>query len=100
AAPDRYTTPLHDALPICLLTAGACLAWGIDNHLSRELSASDPVQIAMIKGLAAGSTNLALALLLGANLPPFGIVAGGAVVGFLRSEEHTSELQSRENLVC
>src|SRR4029077_5102967 len=27
--------------------AGACLAWGIDNNLTRRLSAADPVQIAM-----------------------------------------------------
>lgn len=44
-----------------VLVAGACLAWGIDNNLTRKLSAADPVQIAMIKGLVAGSVNLALA---------------------------------------
>ncbi|MGC2415199.1 MAG: DMT family transporter, partial [Stellaceae bacterium] len=37
--------------------AGACLAWGIDNNLTRKLSAADPVQIALIKGLAAGAVN-------------------------------------------
>lgn len=66
-----------------LLIASACLAWGIDNNLTRKLSAADPVQIAIIKGLAAGSTNLVLAMLLGAQLPAFGVLAGGAVVGFL-----------------
>lgn len=66
-----------------LLIAGACLAWGIDNNLTRKLSSADPVQIAMIKGLTAGSTNLVLALLLGAGLPSLGVVAGGALVGFL-----------------
>ena len=45
-----------------LLIAGACLAWGIDNNLTRKLSAADPVQIAMTKGLVAGTVNLALAL--------------------------------------
>lgn len=65
-----------------LLIAGACLAWGIDNNLTRKLSSADPVQIAMIKGLAAGTTNLVLALLLGAQLPAIGVLAGGAVVGF------------------
>lgn len=44
-----------------VLVAGACLAWGIDNNLTRKLSSADPVQIAMIKGLVAGSANLALA---------------------------------------
>lgn len=66
-----------------LLIAGACLSWGIDNNLTRKLSSADPVQIAMIKGLAAGSTNLVLALAMGASLPSVGLVAGGAVVGFL-----------------
>jgi drug/metabolite transporter (DMT)-like permease len=45
-----------------LVIAGACLAWGIDNNLTRKLSGADPVQIAMLKGLAAGAVNLALAL--------------------------------------
>ena len=40
----------------------ACVSWGIDNNLTRKLSAADPLQIAMIKGLAAGAVNLALAL--------------------------------------
>jgi drug/metabolite transporter (DMT)-like permease len=66
-----------------LLIAGACLSWGIDNNLTRKLSSANPVQIAMIKGLAAGSTNLLLAFVLGANLPALGFVASGAVVGFL-----------------
>ena len=66
-----------------LLIAGACLCWGIDNNLTRKLSSADPVQIAMLKGLVAGATNLALALVLGAKLPGAGPVAAGAVVGFL-----------------
>lgn len=37
-----------------LAIAGACLAWGIYNNLTRKLSSADPVQIAMLKGLAAG----------------------------------------------
>jgi drug/metabolite transporter (DMT)-like permease len=60
----------------------ACLAWGIDNNLTRKLSGADPVQIAMIKGLAAGSVNLTLALAAGASLPEVGVIAGAAVVGF------------------
>ena len=66
-----------------LLIAGACLAWGIDNNLTRKLSAADPVQVAMIKGLAAGTTNLVLALMLGASMPSGLTLAAGALVGFL-----------------
>lgn len=66
-----------------LAVAGACLAWGIDNNLTRKLSAADPVQIAMLKGLVAGTVNLALALWHGAALPPAGPLLGAGVVGFL-----------------
>lgn len=66
-----------------LLIAGACLCWGIDNNLTRKLSAADPVQIAMIKGLVAGCVNFALALWLGAVLPDAKFLVAGAVVGFL-----------------
>jgi drug/metabolite transporter (DMT)-like permease len=65
-----------------LAIAGACLAWGIDNNLTRGLSAADPIEIATIKGLAAGSVNVALALLGGAHLPGAAALGGGAVVGF------------------
>src|SRR5262249_23265637 len=41
-----------------LWIAAACLCWGIDNNLTRKLSSSDPVQIAMLKGLVAGVVNL------------------------------------------
>lgn len=66
-----------------LWIAAACLCWGIDNNLTRKLSSSDPVQIAMLKGLVAGIVNLALALGLGAALPSAGILAAAGLVGFL-----------------
>jgi drug/metabolite transporter (DMT)-like permease len=69
--------------PGSLAIAGACLCWGIDNNLTRKLSAADPLQIALIKGLVAGSVNLALAFALGAHLPGPAGLAGAVVVGFL-----------------
>jgi drug/metabolite transporter (DMT)-like permease len=66
-----------------LAIAGACLAWGVDNNLTRKLSAADPVQTSLVKGLAAGLVNLTLALAFGAHLPTPGVVASAAVVGFL-----------------
>lgn len=65
-----------------LAIAGACIAWGIDNNLTRKLSAADPVQIAALKGLAAGAVNLTLALARGASLPHLDVMAGAAAVGF------------------
>jgi drug/metabolite transporter (DMT)-like permease len=65
------------------LIAAACVAWGIDNNLTRKLSSADPVVTATIKGLGAGSVNLSLALLLGAEAPSMATVGLAAVVGFL-----------------
>ncbi len=66
-----------------LLIAGACVAWGIDNNLTRKLSGADPVQIAMLKGLAAGAVNLGLALARGVVLPAPATVLGAGLIGFL-----------------
>jgi drug/metabolite transporter (DMT)-like permease len=65
-----------------IFIAAACLAWGIDNNLTRKLSLADPMQIAMIKGLAAGCVNTALALLSGASLPGMALIGAAALVGF------------------
>jgi drug/metabolite transporter (DMT)-like permease len=65
-----------------LLIAGACLAWGLDNNLTRKLSSADPLQIAMVKGLAAGAANSVIALTRGASLPASDIVGAVAIVGF------------------
>ncbi len=53
--------------PLLLLAAG--VSWGIDNNLSRQISGKDPVRIAQIKGLVAGTTSLSIALLLGFAIP-------------------------------
>jgi drug/metabolite transporter (DMT)-like permease len=65
-----------------LYVTGACLAWAIDNNLTRKVSLADASWIAMVKGLVAGSTNLALALLLGAAWPAPTVVLAAAAVGF------------------
>jgi len=66
-----------------LLVAGACLAWALDNNLTRRVSGGDAVAIASLKGLVAGTVNLGLALALGAYLPAPGAVLLGALVGLL-----------------
>ncbi len=65
-----------------LAIVGACLAWAIDNNLTRKVSAGDPVQIAMLKGLVAGSMNTGLALVLGAKLPALPALLATGLVGF------------------
>ncbi|MEO5670093.1 MAG: EamA family transporter [Ramlibacter sp.] len=67
--------------PACLVV-GACLAWGIDNNLTRKVSLADASWIAMVKGLAAGATNLVLALSLGVVWPAAPVVLAAALVGF------------------
>lgn len=69
--------------PGALLIAGACLAWGIDNNLTRKLSGSDPVQIAALKGIVAGTVNLTLGLSHGAVLPSMPVILGAALIGLL-----------------
>lgn len=54
----------------------------MDNNLTRKVSLSDASFIAMVKGLAAGATNLVLALMLGAAWPDVSIVLAAAVLGF------------------
>ena len=65
------------------LIVAACICWGIDNNLTRKLSAGDPVQIAMVKGVAAGVINTALGFAHGAQLLEEGTLAAAAIVGFL-----------------
>jgi drug/metabolite transporter (DMT)-like permease len=65
-----------------VLIAGACLAWAIDNNFTRKVSAADPMQIAMLKGLTAGIVNVAIAFALGAKLPAPSVLAGAGVLGF------------------
>lgn len=65
-----------------LAIVGACLAWAIDNNLTRKVAAGDPVQIAMLKGLVAGTVNTGLALVLGAKLPAVSSLLATGVVGF------------------
>ncbi len=65
-----------------LAVLGACLAWAIDNNLTRKVSLSDASFIAMTKGLVAGSTNLVLALATDATWPGSSTIAGAALLGF------------------
>ena len=64
------------------LIALACLSWGIDNNFTRKVSASDPVQISMVKSLIAGGTNLVLSSFAHARLPNLKIVLEGSFIGF------------------
>jgi len=69
--------------PGALLVCGACLCWAIDNNLTRKVSTNDAMLVAGLKGLLAGTSNVALALVGGAALPSLPVLTGSLAVGFL-----------------
>src|SRR5690606_41845243 len=85
-----FTSSLHDALPIFL----------IDNLIFRQLSGGDvgdkpfDHEISILKKLTDPRIQR--------QPDDFSVFSGGFYfeIFHFRSEEHTSELQSRENLVC
>src|SRR5690606_41209608 len=96
APPYIYTLSLHDALPISVHIAvnhnPAAISMHEANHpgalhLQTDVWAVDPVQ--MLAGRRVGWFHAS------PDCTHHSQAAGGQ-----RSEEHTSELQSRENLVC
>ena len=60
---------------------GACLAWAVDNNLTRAVSARDPLQIASVKGLVAGAVNVVIALCIGAGVAGPGRTLAAGTVG-------------------
>lgn len=48
---------------------GACVLWGLDNNLTRNISSKDPLVITIVKGFGAGLVSLVLALVTGASFP-------------------------------
>jgi drug/metabolite transporter (DMT)-like permease len=65
-----------------LAILGACLAWALDNNLTRKVAETDATWLAAVKGSVAGPVNLVVAFGLGAALPTAGPIAGALVVGF------------------
>lgn len=65
-----------------VLIALACLSWGIDNNLTRKISAVDPVVLAAFKGVTAGLVNTTLAMAAGASFPVPTTLASALVLGF------------------
>src|SRR5206468_11006027 len=95
----RDTLSLHDALPICPPQSPGELvhgALGIAHMADRQ---ADPHQIPL--RVALGQFLAVVAQFIPRRRRPFRIEAGLLELGFVpRSEEHTSELQSRSDLVC
>jgi len=78
-ASGQASTSLLPGLAIMV----ACLAWAIDNNLTRKVSLTDASYIAMVKGLVAGTTNVAIALVAGAALPSAWVITAAGLLGFV-----------------
>ena len=63
-----------------ILVGLSCLAWALDNNFTRQISHLNPLLIAAIKGLLAGTANLSIGLFLGEQFQ-VGVAFWGA--GFL-----------------
>ena len=74
-------TPTGPLGPLAIV--GACVAWGLDNNLTRKVSLADPLQIVELKGLIAGPVNLLLGLSAGGAIPNIPALLTAGVVGFL-----------------
>jgi drug/metabolite transporter (DMT)-like permease len=66
-----------------LAIAGACFLWGLDNNLTRNISGRDPVVIAGVKGLVAGSVNISLGWLADGKAIPADLWAPAMLLGLL-----------------
>jgi drug/metabolite transporter (DMT)-like permease len=66
-----------------LAVMGACFSWGLDNNLTRNVSAKDPLSVVAIKGIATGSFSLGLGFVLGNSLPSLRTVIVAMSVGSL-----------------
>lgn len=74
--------PAASAAPGAVLIVAACLAWAVDNNLTRKVSNNDAMLLACIKGLIAGTCNTAVAWFFGAPLPTLPAASASLVVGF------------------
>jgi drug/metabolite transporter (DMT)-like permease len=66
-----------------LAIGAACMAWAIDNNLTRKVSIHDSMLIACAKGLIAGPISVALAIHYGATIPSLVRLIQAGVVGFV-----------------
>src|SRR3712207_7326530 len=88
--PPRSTLSLHDALPIFRLETN----WTIDRPESLT-------SIRIGDGISSGGPNAPPVRFAGFQYARnFGVRPGYVTMPLQRSEEHTSELQSRQYLVC
>jgi len=72
-----------------VLIAAACLAWGIDNNLTRKLSSADPVADGDDQRPRRRHGECRIALLSGAAVPAAAVVGASAMVGFAGNRDQS-----------
>lgn len=80
---SQSTSGGQDSLLGFFLIGLACLSWGIDNNVTRNISHLNPIFAASIKGFIAGTANLLLGYVLGERLGINLQLAQASVLGFL-----------------
>lgn len=61
----------------------ACVCWGFENNCTRMMSASDPLEIVVIKGFGSGLGSLVIAFAIGEPLPALRVVPVVLALGFV-----------------
>src|SRR5207248_10005704 len=94
---DPYTLSLHDALPI----SGAGIEAGLAAYTAARLPRTRMVANGSYRASRlSGMTSRPAIALRNAGISLAGRLAPGLMIRQMRSEEHTSELQSPYDLVC
>ena len=66
---------------LLVLLAGLC--WGLENNCTRKLSAKDPLQIVMVKGIFSGTGSVVIGLICGERIRHPGTVPVVLLLGFV-----------------
>lgn len=64
-----------------LLVTAACVCWGFDNHFTALIDSLPPSHITLLKGLVAGTVNIAIGFSISDGLPTFTLVAMALLLG-------------------
>lgn len=61
----------------------ACVSWGLENNCTRKISASEPLQIVLLKGVFSGVGSVIIGLIIGERVLYFWSVLAVMTVGFV-----------------
>ncbi len=61
----------------------ACVCWGLENNCTRKLSAKDPLQIVMVKGIFSGTGSVVIGLICGERILYLWTIPVALFIGFV-----------------